>query len=341
MNKLDAYKWKTMPIIPLVYDNSLSYLEMVAKLMKKTNDVIEDVNELIDISANHESRITGLENDFTNLRNEFLAFKAQLEQEFVNLETQLNAKIDQKIDELEAEINQQIADFTAEINRLIEATNARLTQLEEDVDQRITELEQEQRQQFAELTARIIRELNDLKAEVYDAIDEMRQAVQLQGEITKAWVNNRLEQFLADLPDYTQTLVYSPVSGKLMTVQNALNELYDYGIRVEGLTASEYDALGLTASEYDGLELTAFDYDMYGRKIIADLKDPRLYMYSPFTGEYVLVKDVVYSLAGLHQLTGAVFTASEYDALALSATDYDNQQVTAYDYDWNGKNIIV
>lgn len=339
--KLDGFRIKTMPIIPLVYDDSLSYLEMVAKLMKKTNDIIEDVNELIDITSNHESRISALESDFTELRNEFVEFKTNMKQEFVELETALNDKIDEKIDELEQQITAQIAEFTAEINRLIADTNARMEQLERDVDARITALEEEQRRQFAELTARVIRELNDLKAEVYDAIDEMRQAVQIQGEILKAWVNNRLEQFLANLPDYTQTLVYSPVSGKLMTVQDALNELYDYGIRVEGLTASEYDALNLTADEYDGLGLTAFEYDMYGRKAIADIKDPRLYMFSPFTGEYVLVKDVVYMLASLHQLAGAVLTATEYDALALSATDYDAEDITAYDYDWNGKNILV
>lgn len=340
MNKLDAYKWKTMPIIPLVYDNSLSYLEMVAKLMKKTNDVIEDVNELIDISANHEGRITGLENDFTNLRNEFLAFKAQIEQEFANLEDELNAKIDQKIDELEAEINAQIDAFTAEINALIAQTNARIEQLERDVDQRITALEQEQRVQFAELTARVIAELNGLRDEVYDAIEEMREAVYVQSEVMKAWVEGRLAEFLDNLPDYTQTIVVSPVSGKIMTVQDALNELYDYGIRLNGLTASEYDAFELTATEYDNIGLTAFEYDMYGKEKIFNLKDPRLYMYSPFNGEYVPLKTVIMGLVGLHQLTGAVFTASEYDALDLSATDYDGQLVTAYDYDWNGRNVI-
>ena len=341
MIELNGYRIKTMPIIPLVYDDSLSYLEMVAKVMKKTNDLIELTNELVDISANHEGRIHALEEDFTNLRDEFVAFKALIETEFAELEQELNDKIDAKIAEFEVEINNKIAELTQAVNKLIAETNARIDALEQSVDARITALEQEMRQDFAELTARIINELNGLKQEVYDAIEEMRQAVILQNEIMKAWVENRLADFLANLPDYTTILVVSPVSGKLMTVQDALNELYDYGIRVKGLTALEYDALGLTADDYDALELTAFEYDMYGSEKIFNLKDPRLYMFSPFNGEYVTVKEVVMGLATLHRLDGAVYTATEYDNLALTATYYDNEQIDAYDYDWNGKNILA
>lgn len=329
MIELNGYRIKTMPIIPLVYNDSLSYLEMVAKLVKTTNDVIDNVNELINITSNHEGRIGALEADFTNLRNEFVAFKTLIETQFANLADELNDKIDEKIDELETEINNEIATLTRTINQLIAETNARITALEQDL-----------RQEFADLTSRIVAQMNALEQEVYDAIEEMRQAVILQNEILKAWVENRLADFIANLPDYTTILVYSPVSGKLMTVQDALNELYDYGIRVKGLTALEYDALELTASEYDGLELTAFEYDMYGSEKIFNLKDDRLYMFSPFSGEYVTVKEVVMGLATLHRLDGAVYTATEYDALELTATDYDGRQIDAYDYDWNGKNVV-
>ena len=39
-------RYMTIPILPLAYDESLSYLEMISKLIKKTNEIVEAINSV-------------------------------------------------------------------------------------------------------------------------------------------------------------------------------------------------------------------------------------------------------------------------------------------------------
>ena len=59
-------------------------------------------------------------------------------------------------------------------------------------------------------------------------------------------------------------------------------------------------------------------------------------MINPITGQYEDVRDVVDDIVSYFHTENAL-TASEYDALDISADYYDNKQLTAYDYDFNGK----
>lgn len=61
--------------------------------------------------------------------------------------------------------------------------------------------------------------------------------------------------------------MYSPVSGRWVDVRTALLELAT-ALKVDGLTAAEYDALGITASEYEKYKITAQDYDWVGKEIL-------------------------------------------------------------------------
>lgn len=62
------------------------------------------------------------------------------------------------------------------------------------------------------------------------------------------------------------------------------------------------------------------------------------YMYSPFTGLYVPLTEVITELAQFH-LEDAL-TAAEYDALAMDAGYYDAKQLTAIQYDATGKVLL-
>lgn len=63
------------------------------------------------------------------------------------------------------------------------------------------------------------------------------------------------------------------------------------------------------------------------------------YMYSPITGEYMDVRDVVNQMVTYFHSQNALM-ASEYDVMELTASAYDAEQITAYDYDFNGKNLL-
>lgn len=64
--------------------------------------------------------------------------------------------------------------------------------------------------------------------------------------------------------------MFSPVSGKYVDVRTALLELAS-ALKINGLSAEEYDKLGFTAEEYDAFGVTAKEYDWNGRVLATDV----------------------------------------------------------------------
>ena len=348
MYKLQTLHLRTTPIIPLTYDDSLSYLEVLAKLTKTVNQCIETLDELIDVAHTHETRITALESDMINLRQEFVDFKAQIETQFSELEEALTAKVDQKIEEVNAKIAEIERRFdilseelNARIDQLVADTNAQIAQLKAETQATLNQMQEEIREELASLTIELNTRLTAMERQLTEAIANLDRTLEAQVNLLKMWVEVTLEEFLENLPDYEGLLVVSPVTGQLVTVQVALNQIYESGSRILGLTATEYDMLNLTAEEYDAMDLTASEYDMYAKNFF-NIPNPELYMFSPFTGEYVPLKTVVMGLCELHrELDGTAITATDYDALEMEAEVYDNKQITAYTYDWNARNALA
>lgn len=57
-------------ILPLVYDESLSYYETLTKLSNYVNDMTNSVNDLIDITGADKDSFKNLQNELTNLKLE-------------------------------------------------------------------------------------------------------------------------------------------------------------------------------------------------------------------------------------------------------------------------------
>lgn len=223
----------------------------------------------------------------------------------------------------------ELAAAVANLQQQINAFERRVTWLKDYVDHSLqTQNETIQRWIMGELS-RFQQMINDSVNAIYDVIRNTDAQ-------TRIWVTAQWEKFLRELPDYTTILVYSPVSGKLVTIQVALDELYKE-MRYDSLTAAEYDALQLTVAEYDAKQLTAYQYDFHARYYLLSRWIPK--MISPFSGELVPIPEVIYELADLHKEEHAL-TAAMYDNKGLTAEEYDNLQVTAYHYDWEG-NLYV
>ena len=91
--------WNFNPVLPTVFDDSLSYLEMVSKLYKKLEEVIAEVNE-IDQDA--------IQQALDDMRAEIAKFETQIQKQY-------NA-LDEKYQKLYEELNTSIlelADTTA------------------------------------------------------------------------------------------------------------------------------------------------------------------------------------------------------------------------------------
>lgn len=101
--------WNFNPVLPTVFDDSLSYLEMVSKLYKKLKEVITEVNA-IDQEA--------IQQALDDMRAEIAKFEAQIQKQY-------NA-LDEKYQKLYEELNNSIID-------LADTTAASLEELDKKI----------------------------------------------------------------------------------------------------------------------------------------------------------------------------------------------------------------
>lgn len=295
VNRIEFLRYYVTRVLPLVYDDALSYYEVLAKVSKKLNEAIETLNELAETVAN-------IETDFYSYADEkFLEAKNYADGK-VNA---LALVVDEKYDTLDSKIDSTATilrnDYIARDNVLQDNINACLSEIESN---------------YRKIKAYVDTENANLKAYVDYELEIFKQEI------------------IELLPDNIS--IYNPVNGKLQPINTVIESMYN-ALRYDALTCSEYDSLNLTASEYDNLGLSAYDFDLYGKKLL--YKDNNHYMFSPFTGEYVTIKSVIYELAQLHAVSP--ITAINYDNLEISATDFEGYDMTAYDYDNNAQAILV
>ena len=181
-------------MLPLVYDNSLSYYEVLCKVVDYLNKIIDTLESWDeDLKDYVDQRIDSLTQDWLktvyNILNEYTAqFDAKLDAEH-EWNVQEHAKI---LANLSAQIQA--------INEIVEKSNISI----------------------------------------------------------KLYVDSEIQKLRDEIPEITSVMVIDPTSGKLVTIQDALNHVYDF-LRCCALTASEYDSLQLTAEKYDSYSLTAIE----------------------------------------------------------------------------------
>ena len=303
LDNIKTFRFYCQKILPLVYDDSLSYIETLCKVSSKLNEVIDDYNELID----YYNTLPQLLEQITAKLSELDDFVDTINREFAELDARLTAKVDEKLAKVDEELAKSL--------ELIE-------------------------HEMAELEAKVNVEIERLRSELTQVINSQlavfRTELKLSENNTKAWTEARLNEFLAELPDVQNVLVYNMITGKLEPVQDVIASMYD--VMREGLTAYEYDRLRLTASEYDNWNvnsipsgLKAVEYDVHGRKHL--YKEPKDYMNHPTSGKVVENKMVIDFNTNLLKQSGS-YSASEYDSVGITANNYDVLQLTAYEYDW-------
>lgn len=275
-------------------------LMWILQQYKKLTAQVETLNSWM---ATHKTEYAEAIKRLTALENEINTFEARINKAF---------------DDLKAEQQQQFNNLVADIDR-------RFAALVNTVNQTITELQ-----------TQVANEIARLRIEVKTAITTINDLLESNNEYILEVVENKLQKWLDDLPDYDTLMVLNPVRGYRTSIQIAINDLYSYAA-VNAITAREFDELRITAIQFDNLMITAGEFDRNAKERLG-YKDPRFYMISPFTGENVLIKEVVRSLAALHM---NAITAIEFDTLAITAEEFDTLAITAYNFDWNGKAILI
>ena len=304
------FRYYTQFILPLSYDDALSYYEVLAKVTTKLNEVIEWANNYKDELYAYVDQKT--QENLTIMRQELATYKETVDASLADMQDQL--------DNILTRVDQIIADFEAKLDKFQQDITAQFDQFKKEITEQIEQNE-------AWVKSEILR----LEAKVNAQLQIVYMQMQQNKEFNKMYTDAKIEWLIQHLQDVLPTPVISPITGKLSPIQKVLYEIVD-ACRVWAVTCGQYDLLGLTCEEYDNLQLTCYKYDWFAWYYLG----PYRYIHRAFseiTGQFVPVQQCIYELYALHR-NG--LTAGEYDAKELTAEEYDNLNLSAYAYDWTG-----
>lgn len=230
---------------------------------------------------------------------------------------QLKTTLETEIQDLESYINEQVADFKGYVD-------GKITDVQSDYNKKITTLE---------------RTINEKILDISNSLTELTKTVYRLNAEVYSYINQEVDRLIDYIDKYACENIqcYNPVTGKYDSICKILGDIYD-SARYCGITCDDFDGLKLTCTEFETLNMTAHDFDLYaGCKLVPS---SQLYMFSPFTGEYVFYQDVIYQLAELH--ANNPITVSEFDGLTrLTCNSFAAYDMTAYEFDKTAKNIMM
>lgn len=278
-------------VVPLVYDNSLSYYEVLCKVADKLNEVIKQVNE-------QQSEIE------ININELFEAFEKQLT----------------------ADVNNQIAtglaNLDAKLEAMIKEQNAAVYELIRNVQ---TKWELQMDMQNCKVTTSIAA----MTVYVTEQVQTLYKLLSSHSEFITSWVELEIDKLRKEIPEITSVQVVAPYNHEIVSIQECLDAMYQL-LRCCALTCGEYDTSGITCGQYTLLGITCGQYDLEGRHYIPERLSIG-HMHSPYTGKWVRISQVVGQLVAYHRpnaLTAQEYadlnlTAKEYADYMLSAYSYD------------------
>lgn len=301
-------------VLPLVYDESLSYYEQLCKISMSLNDTITAVNDLNDAVTD----LSGLSARVTELQNSMIAFENDVNGILQNMNETLE-QYDTRFNEYDSRFN----DLEAE---LIKVINNNVKALKDYIDEELANIGDE---------VKIIVE-KEIQI-VYDNFDRMTQEVRVEFE-------TQIRNLIANIPDLTTIEVINPVTGTLTKVQVALDDLF-MNTRYNALAVDEYNHLHLTVNECNTLQYrSAFN----GWSIITWLteakelfdKNIKHRMTNPITGVWEDFKKNIELNTDLLRVCGCL-TAAEFGALNITVDEFNAVGATCEQLAWESNRIFV
>lgn len=258
-------------VLPAVYDESLSYMEALAKLTYKVNETVEATNTLNDNVGLLRDVVTELNDRVTVVEGEIDGFEREIERRFAVLEEQINASVDAKLQE----VDDKIEDVENRVSVLENTVDATLKEFKEYMEyelKRVTE----------ELTSIVNLALSELDARFDSFSEEMRN-----------YIETELNEALKKIPETTH--VIDPTTGRFTPIQKCLNNMLIYS-SYNALTIDEWNSLGMTVDEVNHIIVKSLPIGMTVYQTLHDAKDILLKELSaekvePFAYPHSIVRD--------------------------------------------------
>lgn len=317
-NKLSEFKFWCQKVLPLVYDDSLSYYEVLCKVVDYINKMLENEQNLYDLFKPFVDNVEGLQNEFEQL------------QKSVNTAI---ATLNEKCNTLDNKIDAQKDFFTEYIDNISYGLEQRMSSLETDYSSIMALCTSIQQMVLSGDTVT----LNRSKQYTNEQIAKLKKQL---------------------ISNVTNIYVVDPIDGEVKNIQYVINELYEYVTYMAftcwdfdkaHFTCEYLDGIGYTCIEFDmygafliGSNIVTIDMladyvkreelEYYALK--TDLnpyaKKTDLILYNPVTGFKNTMQQVINTLVSFHAcgnnchtLDGLEYTASEYDSVGFTAYQFD------------------
>lgn len=352
-------RWFGYKVLPAVYDDALSYMELLQKVLAKLNEMIDVVNAIgDDYKAYVDAEVKRLDDRITSLDK-------RTQEDLVNLKAYTDREIKTAIALLESRISEKLGDLYL----LLQNNNSKIMAW---VEVQIELL----RSEIGDITQMwVINPINGNSEPINKVLGDLYNVLRYGALSAAEYDSLRLTSEYYDKQELSawyydiygkeyfykllnQNRMYDPFTGEWVEVKNVIYELAD--LHRFGINAQNYDALQLQAAAFDAMQTTAREYDWDGISRFF----PDILSGAPTAAEYdglgltayeydkLRLTAFTYDFNGsaiLQQQFAGTITALGYDQLALTADLYDQQELTAYYYDYMsyryfmgfGKNIIT
>lgn len=244
---------------PETYGQEMSYYETLRVLIDKVNECIDTVNGI-------EDRLV------TYINNRLASYDEVYQARFRTIEANIN-NISNSIESITAnisDISSNLDEAISNINRItseVSAIQNNITVIQNDlrtlrsyVDSENTKTRETIALNVAQLNSRI-DEVNALCTQLADEIKNAEARAKAYTDTEIEALDNRIRTDFAGI-----AYVYSPFTGKLVTIQTAINELASAGIN--SYTVSAYDVLMVSASAYGAKNISAYQFDFNSKAVL-------------------------------------------------------------------------
>lgn len=251
--------------LPLAFDESLSYLEMLCGILNKLNEVIAQTNENTDFIKNWDKSLDDINTRLSNLENEFNT-----------LVDDVNNTIDTKFLQVYNELLTMINNHITEIYQYIDINNNVLKNYIDEGDAQLRELIENiviGNIKVYNPTNGLTENINKVIIDVYNALRYYgltAQEFDVAGLTAQEFDDLNLTAFEFD--NYGKNYIgisnkyLNLATGKYEYLQSILDTLF--GFHQNGVTCNEFEALDLDCDMFEALEVTAYMFDFSGKDVL-------------------------------------------------------------------------
>lgn len=272
----------------------------INKFSKDINDLIAEYNARLDVQFKNQMNKVNASISYmtTWVTNQIKEMKIWVKEQ--------NIKLRNYVDAIDRE-NQNVHDLH---ETMIEAVGSRVSALQEEFTR-----------QSESITKRITDWFNVFQLWYYRNRWEDKEW--LAREIQK------MQDTVDSIPE-SSSPVYNPIRNAQTSFNQAIMDMFDYGISSDGYEAGEWDISSwITCRLFDTSPITAITFTTDAKHVL-DGGWRKLRMFSPVTGQYVWIGTAIQQVFDALNPNGT--TASEYDNTQTTAEAYDGRDVTASDY---------